>query len=83
MPGLNEIAGQLTVTVYDWEAVQPDVELVAVTVNVYVPGVVGMPDKVFPLKVRPVGSVPLVLHVNVPVPPVCVKAWLMVEPTVI
>ena len=44
-----------------------------------------MPDNtpVVALSVRPGGKVPVELHVNVPVPPVCVKVWFTAVPTVI
>jgi hypothetical protein len=56
------IEGQFIVTLYDWLPVHPLVS-VAVTVNVYVPDAVGVPDStpVDEFNERPVGSVPDVL----------------------
>ena len=50
---------------------------VAPSQNVYVPAVVGVPEKapVDAFSVRPGGRVPLVLNVYGPVPPVAVMVW--------
>lgn len=49
-------------------------ESVAVTVNVVVPAVVGLPAIVAPLKLSPDGRLPVVtLQLMVPVPPVAAR----------
>jgi hypothetical protein len=69
-----------------WDAdVAPTVlESVTFTVKLAVPAdPVGVPEMVFPFRVRPLGSVPLLIeYVNVPAPPVTEIFWLYAEPTV-
>ena len=59
-------------------------ESVTFTVKFTVPaGPVGVPEMVFPFRVRPPGSVPLLIeYVNVPAPPVAETVWLYAEPSV-
>ena len=59
-------------------------ESVTFTVKLAVPaGPVGVPEMVFPFRVRPAGSVPLLIeYVNVPAPPVAETVWLYAEPSV-
>lgn len=77
MPGESVMVGQLMSIVYDWLPEQPKPS-VAVIVNVKVPVVVGVPDNtpVVALMLTPAGNAPEVLHVIVPVLPVCVAVWL-------
>jgi hypothetical protein len=59
-------------------------ESVTFTVKFAVPAdPVGVPEMVFPFRVRPPGSVPLLIeYVNVPAPPVAETVWLYAEPSV-
>ena len=59
-------------------------ESVTFTVKFAVPAdPVGVPERVFPFRVRPPGSVPLLIeYVNVPAPPLAESVWLYAEPSV-
>ena len=75
--GDTVIIGQFTESVTDTDPEQPPGP-VAVTVIGNEPDCVGVPESspVAVLNVMPVGSVPVRLHVTVPVKPVCEKIWL-------
>jgi hypothetical protein len=80
--GVTVIVGHPIVSDTLTEPVQP-FESVALTVNVDMPVLVGVPESRPPLEsVRPVGSVPVLLNVTVPIPPVWENCWLYAVPAV-